>query len=64
MWDDDPSFDAPYLSALNLNDNCVEVIVQQSDYLDQLTVSLNPNTKYVSVINEAKFDAEDKFEIS
>ncbi len=25
MWDDDPSSDAPYLSALNLNDNCVEV---------------------------------------
>ncbi|MCU0344570.1 MAG: D-alanyl-D-alanine carboxypeptidase [Ignavibacterium sp.] len=23
MWDDDPSFDAPYLSALNINDNCV-----------------------------------------
>ena len=25
MWDDDPSSDAPYLSALNINDNCVEV---------------------------------------
>ncbi len=64
MWDDDPSFDAPYLSALNLNDNCVEVVVQQSDYLDQPTVSLNPNTKYVSVKNEITNDGTEKFEIS
>ncbi len=64
MWDDDPSFDAPYLSALNLNDNCVEVIVQQSDYLDQPTVSFNPNTNYVSVKNQITNDGTKKFEIS
>ncbi|MEO8231664.1 MAG: D-alanyl-D-alanine carboxypeptidase/D-alanyl-D-alanine-endopeptidase [Ignavibacteriota bacterium] len=64
MWDDDPSSDAPHLSALNLNDNCVEVVVQQSDYLDQPTVSLNPNTKYVSVKNEITNDSTEKFEIT
>jgi len=64
MWDDDPSFDSPYLSALNLNDNCVEVIVQQSDYLDQPTVSFNPNTNYVSVKNQITNDGTKKFEIS
>lgn len=46
MWDDDPSSDAPYLSALNINDNCVEVTY---DGLND-EVKLNPKTNYVSVI--------------
>ena len=49
MWDDDPSSDAPYLSALNLNDNCVEVIVQQEEYIHQPVVTIYPTTNYVSV---------------
>lgn len=45
MWDDDPSFDAPYLSALNLNDNCVEVLINgQYD-----SAIINPRTKYVTL---------------
>jgi D-alanyl-D-alanine carboxypeptidase/D-alanyl-D-alanine-endopeptidase (penicillin-binding protein 4) len=46
MWDDDPSSDAPYLSALNINDNCVEVTYDGEN--DE--VKLNPETNYVSVI--------------
>ncbi|HCY77133.1 MAG TPA: D-alanyl-D-alanine carboxypeptidase/D-alanyl-D-alanine-endopeptidase [Ignavibacteriales bacterium] len=46
MWDDDPSSDAPYLSALNLNDNCVEI---SFDGLKD-SIFVSPNTKYVSVI--------------
>lgn len=64
MWDDDPSSDAPYLSALNINDNCVEVFVQQSEYLDKPTVTLYPNTNYVSIQNESTFDGEVKFQIT
>lgn len=64
MWDDDPSSDAPHLSALNLNDNCVEVVVQQTDYLEQPAISINPNTKYVLVKNEITNDSTEKFEIT
>lgn len=45
MWDDDPSSDAPYLSALNLNDNCVEVDFDGSE--NKIIVS--PRTNFVSV---------------
>ena len=64
MWDDDPSFDAPYLSALNINDNCVEVMVQQSEYIDKPTVTLIPATNYLTVKNESSFDGDGKFEIT
>ena len=64
MWDDDPSFDAPYLSALNINDNCVEVMVQQSEYKDKPTVTLIPGTNYLTVKNESSFDGDIKFEIT
>ena len=64
MWDDDPSFDAPYLSALNINDNCVEVMVQQSEYIDKPTVTLIPGTNYLTVKNESTFDGDGKFEIT
>lgn len=45
MWDDDPSSDAPYLSALTINDNCVEVSYDSREKL----ISLNPKTNYVDV---------------
>lgn len=45
MWDDDPSSDAPYLSALNLNDNCVSV----SFYGTNDSISISPNTNFVKV---------------
>ncbi len=64
MWDDDPSFDAPYLSALNINNNCVEVFVQQSEYIEKPTVTLIPGTKYLTVNNESSFEVDEKFQIS
>ncbi|MDT3697338.1 MAG: D-alanyl-D-alanine carboxypeptidase/D-alanyl-D-alanine-endopeptidase [Ignavibacterium sp.] len=45
MWDDDPSSDAPYLSALNINDNCV--IVNYYGKAD--SIEIIPKTNYVSV---------------
>ncbi|HZW37954.1 MAG TPA: D-alanyl-D-alanine carboxypeptidase/D-alanyl-D-alanine-endopeptidase [Ignavibacteriaceae bacterium] len=44
MWDDDPSTDAPYLSALNINDNAIEV-TQEKNKVPQLT----PKTSFVKV---------------
>jgi D-alanyl-D-alanine carboxypeptidase/D-alanyl-D-alanine-endopeptidase (penicillin-binding protein 4) len=45
MWDDDPSSDAPYLSALNINDNCVEVSYDSKEKL----LTTNPKTKYINI---------------
>jgi serine-type D-Ala-D-Ala carboxypeptidase/endopeptidase (penicillin-binding protein 4) len=45
MWDDDPSSDAPYLSALNINDNCVEVSYDSKEKL----CTINPKTKFINV---------------
>jgi D-alanyl-D-alanine carboxypeptidase/D-alanyl-D-alanine-endopeptidase (penicillin-binding protein 4) len=64
MWDDDPSFNAPYLSALNINDNCVEVFVQQSEYLEKPTVTLIPDTKYFTVNNASSFEGDEKLQIT
>ncbi len=55
MWDDDPSTDAPYLSSLNINDNAITVIVQftKGELIERqnLTISLEPNTKFFNVKN-------------
>lgn len=64
MWDDNPSSDAPYLSALNINDNCVEVFVQKSENLNKPEVSLIPNTNYLTLKNESSFNGDDKLEIT
>lgn len=54
MWDDDPSSDAPYLSALNLNDNCVVV-----DYFGKNdSIQINPKTSFVTV---KRIKSESKF---
>lgn len=45
MWDDDPSSDAPYLSALNINDNCVEINYDS----EEKNASINPHTKYIEI---------------
>lgn len=44
MWDDDPSSDAPRLSALNLNDNCVTILTSENN------VELYPKTSFVDLI--------------
>ncbi len=53
MWDDDPSTEAPYLSALNINENCVDIDVINSDTGEKPVVFVQPETNYVSVINNA-----------
>ena len=64
MWDDDPSSDAPYLSALNLNDNCVNVIVNRNENSKQPEVKIIPNTKFVSLKNELSSKSDKEFQIT
>ena len=64
MWDDDPSSDAPYLSALNLNDNCVNVIINRNKNSKQSEVKIIPNTKYISLQNELSPGSDKKFQIT
>lgn len=44
MWDDDPSSDEPRLSALNLNDNCVELFISNEQ------IEISPRTKFVDLL--------------
>lgn len=44
MWDDDPSSDAPRLSALNLNDNCVELFFSNGQ------IEISPRTNFVDLL--------------
>ena len=53
MWDDDPSSDAPYLSALNINGNCVDVKVLNKAEGERPDIIIQPKTKFVSLINNA-----------
>jgi serine-type D-Ala-D-Ala carboxypeptidase/endopeptidase (penicillin-binding protein 4) len=51
MWNDNPSTDAPYLSALNINANSIEVFVSPTSFGKKADIYLKPETQYVNVIN-------------
>lgn len=53
MWDDDPDPDAPYLSALNINDNSIEVFVEGIEIGSPAKVTLIPETEFVTVKNNS-----------
>lgn len=52
MWDDDPSTDAPYLSALNINGNAVSVTLNGANVGQSAEIILNPNSEFFSVNNQ------------
>jgi serine-type D-Ala-D-Ala carboxypeptidase/endopeptidase (penicillin-binding protein 4) len=52
MWDDDPSTDAPYLSAVNINDNAVKVFLSPGNYSGQAVLRTEPETRYFNIINQ------------
>lgn len=52
MWDDASSEDFAPISALTVNDNCVEVTVKPAVRPgDRLTVHLEPETNYMKIVN-------------
>lgn len=53
MWDDDPDPTAPYLSALNINDNVIEVFVEAGNNDTIPKVTLIPETGFATVENHS-----------
>ncbi|MEJ2104097.1 MAG: D-alanyl-D-alanine carboxypeptidase/D-alanyl-D-alanine-endopeptidase [Ignavibacteriaceae bacterium] len=53
MWDDDPGSSEPYLSALNINRNCIKVFVEGSEIGSPAKVTLIPETDFVGVENNS-----------
>jgi len=53
MWNDDPSTDFPYLSALTINDNAVKVHVIPSEVNNKPKAFLEPRTSFFAIVNEA-----------
>ena len=50
-WDDESDPDAPYINALSVNKNCIKInIISDSN---NISVSLEPNTDFVTVLNNA-----------
>jgi D-alanyl-D-alanine carboxypeptidase/D-alanyl-D-alanine-endopeptidase (penicillin-binding protein 4) len=54
MWNDDPSTDFPYMSALNINDNAVTITVSPAGINERPAVKLHPDSKFFNIINSAK----------
>ncbi|MEJ2195315.1 MAG: D-alanyl-D-alanine carboxypeptidase/D-alanyl-D-alanine-endopeptidase [Ignavibacteriaceae bacterium] len=54
MWDDESDPLAAHLSALNINDNSIEVFVEGSIVDSQANIILTPKTEYVTVDNRSK----------
>ncbi|MDP4172720.1 MAG: D-alanyl-D-alanine carboxypeptidase/D-alanyl-D-alanine-endopeptidase [Bacteroidota bacterium] len=53
MWDDDPSTDAPYLSALNINKNSVITIAEPGENGKKAKVKTIPESKFFKIINHS-----------
>jgi D-alanyl-D-alanine carboxypeptidase/D-alanyl-D-alanine-endopeptidase (penicillin-binding protein 4) len=53
MWDEHPDPGAPLLSALNINDNTIEVFVSGNKVGLRGIVSIKPETKFVQVNNHS-----------
>ena len=58
MWDDDPEPSAPYLSALNINGNSIEVFIEGFEVGSPAKVTLIPSTEFVKVENNSVTVAE------
>jgi len=67
MWDDDPSTDSPYLSALNINENSVDALLIGTKPGKSAHLILNPYSGYFNVYNETvtvPFNGEESYKIT
>jgi serine-type D-Ala-D-Ala carboxypeptidase/endopeptidase (penicillin-binding protein 4) len=53
MWDADPSTHAPYLSALNINSNSIDVYVNGTFEGKKANAFTDPQTNYVKIFNNS-----------
>jgi D-alanyl-D-alanine carboxypeptidase/D-alanyl-D-alanine-endopeptidase (penicillin-binding protein 4) len=63
MWDDDPSTDAPYMSALNINDNAITIegIYKVEDGVFELKSI--PETKFIEIAQNVTAEEDKKFDL-
>lgn len=59
MWDDDPSYDFPYMTPLIINDVSVEVAYSPGLIGNPVNISLIPQTNYFDITNESVTTKED-----
>ncbi len=66
MWDDDPSYDFPYMTPLIINDVSVEIAYEPGLIGNPVNISLIPQTDYFDITNESITTKEDtsNFEIT
>lgn len=56
-WDDLTEYYAAQISALTFNDNCIDILTSPGDSLDApARIKLEPDTRYVQIINRIKTD--------
>ncbi|MBS3945372.1 MAG: D-alanyl-D-alanine carboxypeptidase/D-alanyl-D-alanine-endopeptidase [Melioribacter sp.] len=53
MWDDDPTPSSPYLSALNINDNCIKINYSPNFLSKPALITTTPETNFVTVSNNS-----------
>ena len=64
MWDDDPSTDAPYMSALNINDNAISISGTINYSSGKLEVKSYPETNYIELIPNVTYNEEVKHQLN
>ena len=62
MWDEGHWWHAAPVSALSLNDNCVNFFVQPQTIGKPISLKIVPNTRYVKIINNA-FTVDDSLDL-
>jgi len=53
MWDEGSGWYAAHIDALSFNDNCVDISIKPGEVGEKPMVTINPNTNYVEINNEA-----------
>jgi D-alanyl-D-alanine carboxypeptidase/D-alanyl-D-alanine-endopeptidase (penicillin-binding protein 4) len=66
MWDDDPSYDFPYMTPLIINDVSIEIAYEPGLIGNPVNISLIPGTDFFDITNESITSKEDtsNFEIT
>lgn len=54
MWDDEPDFNFPYFTPLNINDNCIEITIEPGELGSPAKVEINPKTGFIKLFNFSK----------
>ena len=53
MWDENTEWDFAQIDAMTFNDNCIDISVKPGEIGGSPVITINPNTNYVKIRNEA-----------